>query len=231
MSCDVWPWDTHQSSLCLHCVTVWSYWSEPITTGALLISAFSHLSVCIEICWQHILGAIRYADLIYAAHHDVESQVEPGCVSWVLTQPPLLEYWWIFFGWTPANKINVGIINLWIWQGVDRDVKKKIPVPIRWWLMADDWGGSAGFSLAFVVAVTSVLSDLVSWHGGRGLGNDNVDSRQKTLLPAVMYSRNSMLRWHRFKTALTKRWQMRGARLKRKEMSSERESSERFQLG
>lgn len=28
-------------------------------------------------------------------------------------------------------------------------------------LMADDWGGGAGFSLAFVVAVTSVLSDLV----------------------------------------------------------------------
>ena len=134
MSCDVWPWDTHQSSLCLHCVAVWSYWSEPITSGALLISAFSHLSVCIEICWQHILGAIRYAALIHTAHHDVE----PECVSWVLTQPQLLEYWWIFFGWMPANKINVGIINLWIGWGVDRDVKIKYPFPFAdgWWVGA-----------------------------------------------------------------------------------------------
>lgn len=132
ISCDVWPWDTHQSSSCLLCVTPWSYWSQTITTGEQPISVFLYLSVCIEICWQHILRAIRYADPIYTAHRDIESRMESDSVSWVLTQL-LLEYWWILFGWKPANKINLGIINLWIWPAdCWQGCENKTLAPAHW---------------------------------------------------------------------------------------------------
>lgn len=139
VSCDIGPWDSHQSSSCLHCVIPRSYWSRTITSGEKPISVFVYLSLCIEICCQHLLRAIRYADQIYRAHHDT-----------VRSKSDSHNY--------------LSLIYEFGRQSVDSDVKT--PAPLRW-----QPGGLGLDSLAFVAAMTSVLSDLVSWHRDRSTGN------------------------------------------------------------
>lgn len=227
MSCDVWPWDIHQSSFCLHCVTPWSSWSQTIRTGEQPISVFLYLSVCTEICCQHKLRPITYADPIYSSPwHRVMSRVRQCVLDTRPTLRVLMDLFFFFFGCKPANKTDLGIINLWIWQSVDRHVKIKHPL-----LFADSWG--LGWDLlAFLAAVTLVLSDLLRWQRDRATGKDNVDIWQKTLLPAVMYSDNSMVRWHRISASMMKRWHgRRGNKMeKAREILSESERSEKSSL-
>lgn len=179
-------------------------------------------SVCfrvgVRVCCQHILEAIRCADTIHTAQ-----SIEIDSVALVTH---LLQCGFIFFS---VKLIKVGLI-VWIrppdcWQQIKKwNLKKNPPLFAYSWQLG--WG-----SLACVADVTSVLSDLVSWHRSRG--RVNVDFWQKTLCWQLWCTESILCSTG---TASSHCWQkgdIGGRRQQdwgRKEMSPESESYRRWRV-